>query len=362
MKSLFGRATVLVLLAGAAAGSVQAEETGLEEVLVTARFKSESLQNAPISITAITAEQMEARGYQSVVDVARAAPNVNLEQAGSGFGKSAFVSIRGVGQNDFKFTFEPGVAFYIDDVYFGTVFGSIFDLTDIGSVEILRGPQGTLFGKNTEGGAVRIINKKPTGDGSGYLEAGYGSFHREKFKGAFDFALVPDKLFVRISAGSNRSHGYMDVLDFACANPGLAGSLKPVTAVNSCKLGGLGGDDVKVARVGIRLLASEALEFNLNADLTDDRGQAAPSKLIAIGLPPTPLNQPLAPGTQVSNVLQGFSRNVTVPLFGIPLDSRFLTNSPFTTYATFTDPITGTSAPLTSTVNSWGVAGRKSVV
>ena len=126
----------------------------LEEVVVTARFKSENLQLAPIAITAVTAEQMEARGYSNITDVASAAPNVNLESAGSGFGKSAFVSIRGVGQSDFKFTFEPGVAFYIDDVYFGTVFGSVFDLTDIGSVQILRGPQGTLFGKNTEPNAV----------------------------------------------------------------------------------------------------------------------------------------------------------------------------------------------------------------
>jgi iron complex outermembrane receptor protein len=99
-------------------------EEGLSEVVVTARFKSENLQTAPIAITAVSADQIDARGYVNVADVARAAPNVNIEQAGSGFGKSAFVSIRGIGQNDFKYTFEPGVGFYIDDVYFGTVFGS----------------------------------------------------------------------------------------------------------------------------------------------------------------------------------------------------------------------------------------------
>jgi iron complex outermembrane recepter protein len=150
------------------ASATAAEGEGeLAQVLVTARFKTESLQDAPISITAITADQIEKRGYNNVTDVSAAAPNVNLRTAGSGFGKMAFVSIRGVGQNDFKYTFEPGVAFYIDDVYFGTVFGSVFDLTDIGGVEILRGPQGTLFGKNTEGGAIRISTKKPMGDGNG---------------------------------------------------------------------------------------------------------------------------------------------------------------------------------------------------
>src|SRR5271163_2146339 len=101
---------------------------GLSEVVVTARFKAENLQTSPIAITAISGDQIDARGYINIADVAHGAPNVNIEQAGSGFGKSAFVSIRGIGQNDFKYTFEPGVGFYIDDVYFGTVFGSVFDL------------------------------------------------------------------------------------------------------------------------------------------------------------------------------------------------------------------------------------------
>jgi iron complex outermembrane recepter protein len=314
---------------------------GLSEVVITARFKSENLQASPIAITAVTADQIEARGYVNVTDVAHAAPNVNIESAGSGFGKSAFVSIRGVGQNDFKYTFEPGVGFYIDDVYFGTVFGSIFDLTDINSVEILRGPQGTLFGKNTEGGAVRIFTKKPTGNNSGYFEAGFGSFNRERFRGAYDFALVPDRLFLRVSAGSNRSNGYMDVLDFACANPSLAGKLKPVTYTNGCKIGTYGGDNVQVARVALRFLATDKLEFNLAADLTDDHGEEPATKMLVLGGP----------------VLAKYSAAQSIPQYGIPLDSRFLTNSPYTTYGTYTDPILGLRASPQSTLYSWGVAG-----
>ena len=329
----------------------------LEEVVVTARFKSENLQLAPIAITAVTAEQMEARGYSNITDVASAAPNVNLESAGSGFGKSAFVSIRGVGQSDFKFTFEPGVAFYIDDVYFGTVFGSVFDLTDIGSVQILRGPQGTLFGKNTEGGAVQIFSKKPTGDGSGYFEAGYGSYNRERFKGAFDVSLIPDRLFLRLSGGSNHSDGYMKILDFACVNPSLAGNLKPATFAPGCKIGELGGDDVQVGRVALRFLATDRLELNLAADLTDDHGQGPADKVIAEALPPNPTGTPGVPGTQISNALLLFSNAASIPLYGVPLDSRFVTNSPYTTYNSYSDPITGINGLATSTVNSWGVAG-----
>jgi iron complex outermembrane receptor protein len=343
--------------AGATPAAQNDDTGGLEEVLVTARFKSESLQSAPIAITAVTGDQLEARGYVNITQVASIAPNVNLEQAGSGFGKLAFVSIRGIGQSDFKYTFEPGVAFYIDDVYFGTAFGSIFDLTDVDSVEVLRGPQGTLFGKNTEGGAVRLLTKKPGGDGSGYVEAGYGDFSRQRFKGALDVSLVPDHLFLRVSAGSNRSDGYMDVYDFACANPSLAGKLKPATFLNDCKLGTYGGDDVQVGRVALRWLSGEGLEINLSGDLMDDHGEAPANKIIAIALPPNPSGTAGVPGSQISNTLALFSANASVPQFGVPLDGRFLTSSPFTTYNTFTDPLTGVVGPDTSTLYSYGFAG-----
>lgn len=354
-------ATALLVMAttgrAAPAAPDSAANDQLEEVQVTARYRKENLQSAPIAITAVTAEQLEARGYSNITDVAHSAPNVNLEVGGSGFGKSAFVSIRGVGQGDFKYTFEPGVAFYIDDVYFGTVFGSVFDLTDIGRVEILRGPQGTLFGKNTEGGAVRITSKQPTGDGSGYVEAGYGSYNREKIKAAVDLSLIPEKLFLRVSGGSNRSDGYMTMLDFACANPTLAGKLKPTTYANGCKVGELGGDNVQTLRAALRLIASETLELNLAADLTDDHGQGPADKQIAMALPPNPTGTPGVPGTQVSNALLLFSNNASIPQFGIPLDNRFITNSPFTTYNSYNDPITGINGLATSTVFSWGLAG-----
>ena len=340
-----------------AAQNAPEDNGGLAEVLVTARFKSESLQTAPIAITVVTGDQLEARGYVNITQVASAAPNVNLEQAGSGFGKLAVVSIRGIGQGDFKYTFEPGVAFYIDDVYFGTAFGSIFDLTDVDSVEVLRGPQGTLFGKNTEGGAVRLLTRKPTGDGSGYVEAGFGDFSRQRFKGALDVSIVPDRLFLRVSAGSNRSTGYVDVYDFACANPSLAGRLKATTITGDCKLGTEGGDDVQVGRVALRWLAAEGLEVNLAGDLMDDHGEAPANKIIAIALPPNPSGTAGIPGSQIANTLALFSLNTSVPQFGVPLDGRFLTPSPFTTYNTFTDPVTGIVGPDTSTLYSWGVAG-----
>jgi iron complex outermembrane receptor protein len=109
-----------------------------------------------------------------VVDVAAAAPNVNIRPGGSAFGPAAQVYIRGIGQYDSSFAFEPGVGMYVDDVFHGTLLGSIFDLLDLDRVEILRGPQGTLAGKNSIGGAVKLYSAKPTGSGTGYVEGDTG--------------------------------------------------------------------------------------------------------------------------------------------------------------------------------------------
>ncbi len=125
--------------------------SSLEEVVVTAQFFSQNLQTAPISITALDAAQLDSRSVKTILDVAAAAPNVNMVEGGGGFGSTNFAFIRGIGQPDFSFAFEPRVGFYVDDVYYSTTFGSIFDMTDIDRVEIERGPQGVLNGRNSGG-------------------------------------------------------------------------------------------------------------------------------------------------------------------------------------------------------------------
>jgi iron complex outermembrane receptor protein len=312
--------------------------SGLEEIVVTARRVEENIQSAPLSITALSAADLQARGIQSIVDVAPSTPNVTIEQNTGDFGKSVLAYIRGVGQSDFLPAFEPGVGFYIDDVYQGTLFGALLDLTDIDRVEVLRGPQGTLFGKSNEGGAVRIMSPKARGDDSGYLEAGYGSYDRQLYKGSFDISLVPQTLFLRVSGGSNSYNGYMADYDFACTNPSQAGSL-PRQAIPSlkgnCQIGTLGGDSVQVGRVNLRWLPQDGLEVNLNGDLTNDHGEPAAEKLIAVD----PTNPTLA----------GYKTG-----FGIPFDGRFITGSPYSSYVTYTNPQTGQSLPRVSNVLSWG--------
>ncbi len=123
--------------------------------------------------------------------------------------------MRGVQTSDYIFTSDPGVGVYIDDVYQGTLTGSAIDLLDLERVEVLRGPQGTLFGKNSLGGAIRLISKEPKGNDTGSLDVTYGTSHRLDLRGIYDFKLT-ENLFARITGVSKQIDGYQDVLDFAC--------------------------------------------------------------------------------------------------------------------------------------------------
>ena len=317
----------------------------LGDVVVTARYRSENLQKTPIAITALNGGQLEARGFNNIVDVTKVAPNVTLQAAGASAGKSAVAYIRGVGQSDFTLSFEPGVGFYLDDVYFGTIFGAMFDLADVDHVEVLRGPQGTLFGKNNEGGAVRIFTTQARGSNTGYLEAGYGNYNRVGLKGAYDLSLIPDKLALRLSGGYGRIDGYVTRYDFVCKHPALAGNLAKVATSADCKVGTEGGDDAKSLRANLRWTPTPDLEVLLTADLLDDKGEAAPSKTIVI-----------TPGGALADYNANVLMNPTSGFYtGVPLDSRFVTNSPYSTYSTFKDLSTGFALNPANDVYAWGI-------
>ncbi|MFM6830128.1 MAG: TonB-dependent receptor plug domain-containing protein, partial [Novosphingobium sp.] len=114
------------------------------EIVVTAQFREQRLQDTPLSITAVDAALLSSRNQTDISQIAAQAPNVQLTQMGGAFGSSMAAYIRGIGQYDFNPAYEPGVGIYIDDVYFATLTGSVMDLLDLDRVEVLRGPQGTL--------------------------------------------------------------------------------------------------------------------------------------------------------------------------------------------------------------------------
>src|SRR6478609_8187795 len=154
------------------------QPTGLDEIIVTAQFREEKLQETPIAITAITDVEIQERSFTDAYEIGYTVPNASFRPAQAAYGNTMTAYIRGVGQNDFDQAFEPGVGIYVDDVYQPFTLGTQMDLLDMERVEVLRGPQGTLFGRGSIGGVIRFISKRPEGTNTGYAELTTGSYRR----------------------------------------------------------------------------------------------------------------------------------------------------------------------------------------
>jgi len=216
MKTVFKSA----LLAGAAwsamagfaaaqsAPAKPAADTGqVPEVVVTARRISESEQRTPVAVSAFTQRQLDSTGVTDVTGLQGAVPNLNIAQ-GRGSADATNIYIRGVGQPDALQTFDPAVGVYIDDVYYSRIRGTKFDLLDLQDVEVLRGPQGTLYGKNTIGGALKLTTRKPGPTPYVFGEASFGSYAQNDFKISASMP-VDDTLAIGISALSDKHRGYV---------------------------------------------------------------------------------------------------------------------------------------------------------
>jgi len=316
----------------------------VETVTVTARRTSENVQSTPVSVTALTAEDIAQRGLDNILGVAQSTPSLTIMPGGNYSGKSAMTYIRGVGQDQFTYAFQPGVGYYVDGVYYGTVYGSIFELGDISSIQVLRGPQGTLFGKNNEGGAILLSTPEPKGDNSGSIEAGYGSYDRMFFKGDFDVALS-DTLALRVFGASNRADGYVDTIDYACAHPGQSGNLKPGTTAAGCKVGTAGGDDERSLSGALKWTPGSNFSMIVRAGLHVDDSEAGAVTLLK--------QNPAQPGSSDAD----YNTDVALPLYGLPIDNpSFVTGNPYTSYATYTDPGTGHAVPPVNHETFWSVA------
>lgn len=198
-------------------GASSKNERGrIDEIIVTARKRDENIQDVPISISAFSAADMESRSLNTLSDLGQFITNVSYfqnSQVGSG---SASVFIRGVGQLNVHPTRDPGVGIYLDGVFLGRMQGVDLDLTDVARVEVLRGPQGTLFGKNTTGGAINTVTVKPDlEEFSGSAEATVGRFDRIDGALSLNVPLIPGKLAAKLAASSRNRDGYGRQLDFS---------------------------------------------------------------------------------------------------------------------------------------------------
>jgi len=347
-------AAVVALVSPALA--VAADEGVLQEVIVTAQFRQENLQDTPIAITAVSGELLEQQGLTNVTDLGLVIPNANIRPQGSFSGPTPLIGMRGVQTTDYIFTSDPGVGIYIDDVYQGTLTGSAIDLLDLERVEVLRGPQGTLFGKNSLGGAIRLISKEPKGNDTGSLDLTYGTSQRVDLRGVYDFKLT-DKFFARITGVSKQIDGYEDVLDFACqmranGTPELAGTFPTQVSADrvqkgDCKIAERGGSKTKAGRLMLRYVATDALEMSLAGDYTQTNSEpSVDSKLTRHA------------ATNFFNNL--YSNTVVFPKYGIRFtaDDRFLTGDPFKTYALPIDPIDGKVFPVNWDTTAWNVTSK----
>src|SRR5262245_34659932 len=349
------RYAVAAALGGASlyAGTASAQ---LDEIVVTATFRETNVQDTPIAITAVNSEMLENRGQTNIVQVAAQAPNVTMTPAGQGSGSAMITFIRGIGQTDFNYALEPGVGMYVDDVYYPNLTGSMVELLDIDRVEIARGPQGTLAGRNSIGGAVKIYSVEPThGANAGQAELTVGNFDQIAIKGAADLTFVEDKLSARISGVSSSRNGYVTRVDYKCTHPSWPGPAFNNGRLDNCKLGDLGGESFTGGRFSLLWTPSDTVQVKVLGDLINSDNESAAQVLTRVTesrhIPRA------AGGTGQFNPVSGLFEGTFLDTDGslattadrVYLTSQFVThgpyrgdpgtNDPYTTYATFLDPM-----------------------
>ena len=266
----------------------------LEEVVVTARKSAESLQDTPISVTALSGDRLEDMGLSRITKLQNVTPNLVFQNSPSysGAGNNAAVYIRGVGQKDFIPTIDPGVGIYVDEVYLGRSAGAVLDMIDMQQVEILRGPQGTLFGKNTIGGAISITTTKPNDEFGGKFDVKVGTDERRNVRGVLNVPLS-DTLFARGSFGSLEQDGYVT---------------RPFDGKD------LGNQDTLMGRLALRWAPSDTFTADLSFDYYDDKSNGP--ALLVTRVDEFPESADAIPGGNfpfIHNLFAGFS-----PDFGGP--------------------------------------------
>ncbi len=229
-------------------------ETGLEEIVVTAQRRSQNLQEIPIAVSAFSAAELENRGVTETLDLIQYVPNL-FGSNNTGLGSANAYYLRGLGSTETVATFDPPVATYIDDIYISRQNANNFGFFDIERIEVLRGPQGTLFGRNTTGGAVNLILKRPGDTLGGFAEFGYGRFDKYMVRGSLDVPFGPG-IAVKLSGYYQDDDGY---------------------AKNSTTGERLNDSDGAGLRGAARFEISEAISWNVSAAFIRSDGENLPN-------------------------------------------------------------------------------------
>ncbi len=246
--ALFGAA----LVSGDAAGPALAQDSAgasgvIEEVTVTARRREESMQDVPIAMTAYTGEALDLRGAVDITELQKDTPNLTLQVA-RGSNSTLIAFIRGIGQQDPLWGFEPGVGLYIDDVYIARPQGAVLDIFDVERIEVLRGPQGTLYGRNTIGGAVKYVTRR------------IGSERRLTLRGSLGTESQADFVV----------NGALPVNDTFAIGGAIASYNRDGYGTNETTGAEHYNKEVLAGRISMEFTPRDDLFFRLSADRTDD--------------------------------------------------------------------------------------------
>ena len=327
---------ILASSAIAQSKTVTLQSSQLEEIVVTARKREELLQNVPVSIAAFSASDLEQRSLQDLEDVGQFLPNLTVSQAATNGNSGALVYIRGVGQSDVLSTYDPAVGIYVDGVYLGRMQGNDIGTMDVERVEVLRGPQGTLFGKNTDGGAISIITHQPDVSADaphGHVEVTTGQFQRFDVTGSINIPLATDKAALELSGTRLSQDGYGRRIDGQ----------------------EMGNRNRDIGRMALLLKPTDDFSAMLRADVTtyDEKNSSFHLQSINTAAP-------------VTSGLNAYLASMNQPL----LDGRWVTADPYFNYGTGPNYSTGSLFGTSLTLNwdeDWGSlksisAYRKNIV
>lgn len=233
------------------------ESSGLEVIEITARKTVESLQQVPVAVTSISADELNEKGIQVITEIQQFSPNTTLQRS-RGTNSTITAFIRGVGQQDPLWGYEPGVGIYIDDVYIARPQGAVLDLLDIQRVEVLRGPQGTLYGKNTIGGAIKYVTKEMSGGAELDIQGTLGNFNQRDIKLTGQYPIVEDKLYLGFGYANLQRDGYGEFLQSALPNQDSENYNK----------------DVVSTRLSLEYRPTDELSFTFKWDKTEDNSNS----------------------------------------------------------------------------------------
>jgi iron complex outermembrane receptor protein len=284
------RAAIAAVSALLVSGAVVAAATSdvLEEVVVTAQKREQNVQSVPIAITAFTAETLQSKGLNDIGALTRLTPNVNLDTGSPFSGDSSVLSasIRGIGQDDFAFNLDPGVGVYVDGVYLARTIGANQNLLDVDRIEILKGPQGTLFGRNTIGGAISIITHTPGTEKRLVAQATAGRFDRRDIAATVDMPFS-DTFLTSLSVSSQTRDGYQKVIPYPASTemgtvPFAIDQQTAFPKAGYATSDTKGGQNLQVLRGKALWKASDSVSLTIAADYSHQDQSSTPTTVLGL--------------------------------------------------------------------------------